>query len=241
MVRAMRLSIIMPALDEGEGIIAMLDPLADLRTLGVEVVVVDGGSRDATVQRARLRVDKVVLSAPRGWVPQMNAGAEKASGDVLLFLDKDTRLPPAAEHLVLDGLARSGRAWGRFNVKIEGRDLRLPLLAAFMNLWSRLTGIATGEQAIFVKRDAFEAAGGFPAIPLMTDVALCKRLKRLSRPLCLRQRVVVPVRRCGSLGAFQTALLMWRLRIAFFFGAGPDELAKQWAEAGGKPSVNTGG
>src|SRR5437764_15458925 len=119
----MRLSVIMPVVDEGEAINASLDALADLRQLGVEVVAVDGGSRDATIQRARLRVDKV-LSAPRGRVSQLNAGAAKASGDVLLFLDPTARLPPAAEHLVLDGLERSRKAWGRFNLRIDGRDLR---------------------------------------------------------------------------------------------------------------------
>src|SRR5438105_8851761 len=158
MVTPMRLSIIMPVCDEGEGISATLDALIDLRQLGVEVVVVDGGSRDATIQRARLRVDKV-LSAPRGVASQMNAGAERASGDVLLFLDRQTRLPQAAEHLILDGLARSGRAWGRFNVRIDGHDLRLPLIAFSINLWSRVSGIAALSQAIFVRRDAFQAAG----------------------------------------------------------------------------------
>ena len=148
----MRLSIIVPVCDEGERISATLDPLVELRHLGVEVIAVDGGSRDATIQRARLRVDKV-LSAPRGRASQVNAGAEKASGDVLLCLDPGTRLPPAAEHLVLDGLVRSGRAWGRFNVRIEGRDLLLPAVSFCINRWSCLGGIAAFEQAIFVKRD----------------------------------------------------------------------------------------
>src|SRR5439155_7973891 len=141
----------------------------------------DGGSRDATIQRARPRVDRVIL-APRGRAPQMNAGAEKASGGVLLFLHADTRLPADADHIVLTGLERSGRAWGRFDVKIEGRHPLLLVVGFLMNFRSRLTGIATGDQAIFVKREAFQAAGGFDAIPLMEDIALRKRLKRVSRP-----------------------------------------------------------
>jgi rSAM/selenodomain-associated transferase 2 len=227
-----RLSIIMPVLDEGDGIAGALDALAELRGLGVEVIVVDGGSHDATVQRARLRTDHV-LSAPPGRALQMNAGAAKASGDVLLFLHADTRLPREAERLVLDGLARSGRGWGRFDVTIEGRHPMLPLVALMMNLRSRITGIATGDQAIFVKRDVFHAAGGFPDIPLMEDIALSKKLKRLSRPLCLRERAVTSGRRWETHGVFRTILLMWRLRIAYFFGADPAALARRYRYGGG--------
>jgi rSAM/selenodomain-associated transferase 2 len=227
-----RLSIIMPVLDEGERIAAALDALAELRALGVEVIVVDGGSRDATVQRARLRADHV-LSVARGRALQMNAGAAKAAGDVLLFLHADTRLPPEAERLVLDGLARSGREWGRFDVIIEGRHPMLKLVAAMMNLRSRLTGIATGDQAIFVRRDAFAAVGGFPEIPLMEDIALSKRLKRRTRPLCLRERAVTSGRRWETQGVFRTILLMWRLRLAYFLGADPAALAGRYRYGGG--------
>jgi rSAM/selenodomain-associated transferase 2 len=222
-----KLSIIMPALDEGDGIAAALDALANLRALGTEVIVVDGGSRDATVQRARLRADRVI-SAPRGRALQMNAGAATAVGNVLLFLHADTRLPPDADHIVLRGLDRSGRAWGRFDVKIDGRNPLLAVVAVLMNIRSRLTGIATGDQAIFVRRDAFHAAGAFAAIPLMEDVALCKRLKRMSRPLCLHERAVTSGRRWETNGVVRTVLLMWRLRLAYFLGADPQALARQY-------------
>jgi rSAM/selenodomain-associated transferase 2 len=222
-----RLSIIIPVLNEGDGIVAALDGLADLRALGVEVIVVDGGSRDATVQRARARADRVI-SAPRGRALQMNAGAEKACGDVLLFLHADTRLPADADHIVLNGLARSGRAWGRFDVRIDGERLLLVAVARLMNIRSRLTGIATGDQAIFVRRDAFHTVGGFPAIPLMEDIALSKRLKRVSRPLCLRACAVTSGRRWDKNGVVSTVLLMWRLRLAYFFGADPKALARQY-------------
>jgi rSAM/selenodomain-associated transferase 2 len=227
-----RLSIIMPVLDEGDRIAGALDALAELRALGVEVIVVDGGSQDATVQRARLRADQV-LSAPRGRGVQMNAGAAKASGDVLLFLHADTRLPAEAERLVLDGLARSGRSWGRFDVTIEGRPAMLRLVAVTMNLRSRLTDIATGDQAIFVKRDVFLAAGGYPAIPLMEDIALSKRLKRTGRPLCIRERVTTSGRRWETDGVFHTILLMWRLRLAYFLGADPARLARRYRYGSG--------
>ncbi len=227
-----RLSIIMPVLDEGDGIAGALDALAELRGLGVEVIVVDGGSHDATVQRARRRADHV-LSSPRGRALQMNAGAAKATGDVLLFLHADTRLPPEAERLVLDGLARSAHQWGRFDVTIEGRHPMLGLVAVMMNLRSRITGIATGDQAIFVKRDAFQVAGGFPEIPLMEDIALSKRLKHTGRPLCLRERAITSGRRWEAHGVFRTILLMWRLRLAYFFGADPAALARRYRYDGG--------
>jgi rSAM/selenodomain-associated transferase 2 len=222
-----KLSIVIPVLNEGEGIAATLDALSDLRSLGNEVIVVDGGSRDATVQRARLRADRV-LSAPRGRALQMNAGAAKATGDVLLFLHADTRLPAEAELLVLDGLERSQRAWGRFDVKIEGKSLLLMIVGWLMSLRSRVTGIATGDQAIFVRREAFQSVGGFPEIALMEDIALSKRLKRVSRPLCLSQRVVTSGRRWEKHGVLATVMMMWRLRLAYFFGADPQELAQQY-------------
>src|SRR5262244_4167279 len=138
-----RLTIIMPVLNESERIVAALEAVADLRARGTEVIVVDGGSRDATVQLARLGADHV-LSAPQGRALQMNAGAEKASGDVLLFLHADTRLPAEADRVVLNGLDQSRRVWGRFDVKIDGRSPLLPVVAWLMRLRSRLTGIATG-------------------------------------------------------------------------------------------------
>src|SRR5881392_1973470 len=183
-----KLSIIIPVLDEGDGIAAALDALAHLRAVGTEVIVVDGGSRDATVERAQLRADRVVL-ATRGRALQMNAGAERASGDVLLFLHADTRLPAEADRVVLNGLERSGCVWGRFDVNIEGRSPLLSIVGLLMSLRSRLSSIATGDQAIFVRRAAFHAVGRFPAIALMEDIALCRQLKNVSRPLRLRERV----------------------------------------------------
>jgi rSAM/selenodomain-associated transferase 2 len=225
------LSIIIPVLNEGERIAATLDALAPLRALGVEIVVVDGGSRDATIQRARLRANRVI-SAPRGRATQMNAGAEKATGDILLFLHGDTRLPSDADHVLLNGLERSGHAWGRFDVRIDSKDPLLRVVARMMNARSRLTGIATGDQAIFVKRDAFQKVGGFPPIELMEDIALSKLLKRVGPPLCLRECVVTSARRWETRGVISTILLMWRLRLAYFFGADPKELAQLYGHAG---------
>jgi rSAM/selenodomain-associated transferase 2 len=221
------LSIIVPALDEAAGIAAALTALAPLRRRDCEVIVVDGGSRDGTADLARPLADRVI-TAPRGRAVQMNAGAAIAQADVLLFLHADTRLPTDADRRVRDGLARSGRAWGRFDVRIEGRHPLLSVIAGAMNLRSRLTGIATGDQAMFMTRAAFAAAGGFPDIALMEDVAFSARLKALGRPLCLRERVVTSGRRWESRGVIATIALMWRLRLAYYFGAKPAALAKQY-------------
>jgi rSAM/selenodomain-associated transferase 2 len=220
-----QLSIIIPVLDEAAGIAEALAALAPLRARGAEIIVVDGGSRDRTVEQARPLVD-LVLAAPRGRGSQMNAGAAAAHGDVLLFLHADTRLPIDADRLAVDALARTQRPWGRFDVTIAGRSPLLRIVAAMMNWRSRVTGIATGDQAMFVRRDAFQAAGGFPEIPLMEDVALSKRLKRASRPLCLAERAVTSGRRWEKNGVVATIMLMWRLRMAYFLGTDPRELAK---------------
>jgi rSAM/selenodomain-associated transferase 2 len=221
------LSIIVPVLNEEAGIATMLQSLSGLRARGTEVIVVDGGSRDRTVALAQPLCDRLI-AAPRGRAVQMNAGAAVARGDVLLFLHADTVLPADADRLVLDGLAASGRPWGRFDVRIEGRHPLFPLIAAMMNLRSRATGIATGDQAIFVDRSAFAAVGGFPDIALMEDIVLSRRLKRLGRPLCLRARALTSGRRWEKHGVVRTILTMWRLRLAFFLGAQPDKLAASY-------------
>jgi rSAM/selenodomain-associated transferase 2 len=173
-----------------------------------------------------------VISAPRGRASQMNAGAARATGSVLLFLHADTRLPPDADRLVLEGIARSKRSWGRFDVAIAGRRPLLKVIASMMNIRSRVTAIATGDQAIFATRTAFDAVGGYATIPLMEDIALSKALKRRSRPLCIRARAVTSGRRWETHGVIRTVLLMWRLRVAFYFGADPARLARLYGYGG---------
>jgi rSAM/selenodomain-associated transferase 2 len=217
---AQRLSIIVPTVNEAHGIRAALEALAPLRARGHEVIIADGGSTDGTAQLAQGWSDRVVASA-RGRALQMNAGARVASGDVLLFLHADTRLPVRADELVFhtDGL------WGRFDVEIDGRHPLLKVVACAMNLRSRLTGIATGDQAIFVQREAFD---GFPEIPLMEDVAFSKQMKRRGRASCLRARVITSGRRWESRGVVRTIVLMWRLRLLYFLGARPERLARSY-------------
>jgi len=221
-----RLSIIVPALDEAPQIVAALEALAPLRASGHEVIVVDGGSADGTAALAAGLADRV-LQAPRGRARQMNAGAAIASGDALVFLHADTRLPADAAPLVLAALARRG--WGRFDVRIEGSSPLLAIVAFCMNWRSRLSGIATGDQAMFVRREVFAAAGGFSDIPLMEDVALSARLNRISPPACLPQRAVTSGRRWERRGVLRTIVLMWRLRLAYFLGARPEDLARRYA------------
>jgi rSAM/selenodomain-associated transferase 2 len=220
------LSIIIPVLDEAAMIVPALQRLKPLRHRGCEVIVVDGGSRDETAALAGLLADRVER-APRGRASQMNAGAAMARGDALLFLHADTVLPDAADAAIEAALA-DGTQWGRFDVRIDGSSPMLSVVAWSMNLRSRLTGIATGDQAMFVRREAFRAAGGFPDIPLMEDVALSRLLRRIGRPACLRARVVTSGRRWERHGVLRTILLMWRLRLAYFFGADPADLARRY-------------
>jgi rSAM/selenodomain-associated transferase 2 len=220
------LSVIIPVLNEATGIEAALTALSSYRSHGVELIVVDGGSSDNTVALAGPLSDKVI-AAPRGRAAQMNAGAAVANGEIFLFLHADTRLPDEADALIRDGLARSAFAWGRFNVRFDAGGL-FSLVALLMNLRSRLTGIATGDQAIFVTRLAFDSVGGFPPIALMEDVALSARIKRISRPLCVRARVTTSPRRWRAHGFLNTVFLMWRLRLAYFLGADPARLARRY-------------
>jgi len=220
------LSIIVPTLNEAGVIAPVLERLRAFRG-EAEVIVVDGGSDDPTRTMAKPLADQVIV-APRGRASQMNAGAKVASGDVLLFLHADSIVPDQAPRLIREGLERSGRAWGRFDVTIAGADPLLAVVAIMMNARSRITGIATGDQAVFVRREAFQAVGGFPGIPLMEDVELSRRLKRLSPPLCLRERVVTSGRRWERHGTLRTIVLMWRLRFAYAMGVDPRRLARRY-------------
>lgn len=220
------LSIVVPVLNEAAGVKATLASLAPLRERGVEVIVVDGGSMDATAELARPHADAVVAAA-RGRARQMNAGAAAARGAVLLFLHADTQLPPEGDRLVLAAMA-AGALWGRFDVHIVGRHPMLRVVAAFMNARSRWSGIATGDQALFVRRDVFERLGGFPDQPLMEDIELSKRLRSLSAPACLRERVATSGRRWESRGVWSTIVLMWRLRWRYWRGESAHSLAEAY-------------
>ncbi|HET7276401.1 MAG TPA: TIGR04283 family arsenosugar biosynthesis glycosyltransferase [Longimicrobiaceae bacterium] len=222
------ISIILPALDEGAAIADTLRSLQDARLAGHEVVVVDGGSSDNTVALARPHAD-LVLEGSRGRARQMNQGATAASGEVLLFLHADTVLPDGAALLIADALSREAVKWGRFDVRLSGARPILRVVERLMNLRSRLTGMATGDQAIFVRAMLFERVGGFPDQPIMEDLALSRALLAHSRPACIRKPVITSSRRWEENGAIATIILMWRLRAAYYFGADPERLAIRYS------------
>lgn len=221
----MRLSIIIPVLNEAVLIEQTLRVLQPLRKAGHEVIVVDGGSQDETISRSTPYTDKVFQGA-RGRSRQMNAGAEVAKHDLLLFLHADTFLPEGADGFIIKGLEEKKLQWGRFDVKLSGKHPLFRMVEFLMNWRSRMTGIATGDQAIFVKRDLFESIGGFPDVDLMEDIALSKRLKKYGRPLCLRKPVLTSSRRWEEKGLIRTIFLMWFLRLVYFLKVNPNRLAK---------------
>ena len=222
----MMLSIIIPVLNEVAHLPEVLERLAPLRERGAQLIVVDGGSTDGTAQLARDGVEWVD-SVP-GRARQMNAGAARARGQMLLFLHADTRLPDLADEQVVAALAIGPRVWGRFDVRIAGRPWMLRVVAFMMNRRSRLSGIATGDQAIFVRRDSFEALGGFADQPLMEDIELCTRLRRLSSPACLAGPAITSGRRWEARGVWSTIFLMWRLRWAYWRGVPVDRIAEAY-------------
>ena len=221
------LSVIVPVLNEAAGISALLGELSRLRAEGCEVLIADGGSQDGGAEQAE-RAGFPVLHAPTGRARQMNHGAAAARGEALLFLHADTRLPPGAVVSVTQALQAPGAVWGRFDVRIDGRHPMLRVIGAMMNWRSRVSGIATGDQAIFVTRAAFERVGGYPDQPLMEDIELSRRLRALASPVCLRTPVVTSGRRWETRGVWRTMLLMWRLRWAYWRGAPAEELAQRY-------------
>lgn len=217
------ISVVVPVLNEAAQIESLLLDLQTFRHAGHELIVVDGGSSDLSVTLAEPWVDRIVHS-DRGRALQMNAGAQVAQGDLLLFQHVDTRLPASALEC-LQGLA--GRdVWGRFDVQLTRGHWMFPVIARFMNWRSRLTGIATGDQSIFVARGLFERTAGFPGQPLMEDIELTARLRKVMPPICLRDRVVTSSRRWQQKGVWRTIFLMWRLRLAYFLGVSPERLVE---------------
>lgn len=217
------LSIVVPVLDEAANLERLLPDLA-ARCPGAEVIVVDGGSADATIAVARRHPAVRVVSATRGRARQMNAGGRVASGDVLLFLHADTALPDGAVEAIRGALADPAVVGGRFDVRFTSGRWPFRVIAAMMNRRSRLSGISTGDQGIFVRRAAFEALGGYPDMPLMEDIELTRRLKRLGRLAPLTERVTTSSRKWEREGIARTIALMWSLRFLYFCGTSAERL-----------------
>jgi rSAM/selenodomain-associated transferase 2 len=225
----LKFSIIIPVLNEQTVIVDTLQPLQALRQAGHELIIVDAGSTDNTPELAAPLADYVLQQTKRGRARQMNTGAKFAHNDILLFLHADTHLPSQAELLIINGLAKTGRQWGRFDVRLSGQAKLLRLVERLMNWRSRLTGIATGDQAIFIQKSLYNKVQGFPEIPLMEDISLSKKLKRISPPLCIRSKTVITSsRRWEENGIIRTILLMWGLRLAYALGVSPETLKKYY-------------
>ncbi len=222
----MKVSIVIPVLNEAEHIANALDSLSSYRSEGHEIIVIDGGSNDNTVSIAEQYADKV-LRSEAGRAIQMNYGIDVAQGDVLLFLHVDTRLPDDAISKIISAI-EDGFFWGRFNVRLSGNRFIFRIIERMMNMRSCVTGVATGDQAIFISRESIDIVGDYPQLPLMEDIVFTKRLRNLGWPACIRCQVVTSSRRWEDKGVFRTMLLMWRLRLLFFMGVPAEKLAKQY-------------
>ena len=224
---AARLNIIIPALNESTGIVSALVPLQSARRGGARVVLVDGGSTDDTCARAQPLVDDIVMSPP-GRAAQLNAGATHTSEGDFWFVHADTWVAEDAWVQVTEALHGRKPSWGRFDIVLRDASPALKLVAFMVNWRSGWSGIATGDQAMFMSRCAYERAGGFPQQPLMEDVEMSRRLKRVARPTRLRTRVATSSRRWRERGVVRTVLLMWALRGAYAVGVSPDGLARRY-------------
>ncbi|MEZ5540618.1 MAG: TIGR04283 family arsenosugar biosynthesis glycosyltransferase [Pseudomonadota bacterium] len=222
-----RISVVVPALNEAGVLVRTLQSLQPLRRRGHEIIVVDGGSSDGTACEAATLADRV-LHAQRGRAWQLHTGACAARGAILWFLHADTEPPPGADRLIQARLATGQGDWGWFDVRLTGSRWLLRCVAWLMNRRARLSGIATGDQGMFVRRAAYDRAGGFPPIPLMEDIALSRRLRRLGRPLPIAVRLTSSSRRWEKHGIVRTILTMWGLRLAYFLGVKPQVLARYY-------------
>lgn len=223
----MKIAIVVPVFNESLVLPRLISDLAKLKggaSSDFELVFVDGGSTDNTaalIQAAGLHV----LNSPKGRAWQMNTGATQTTGDVLLFLHADTQLPQNAIKTIAACLV-GGICWGRFDVRITGKPWMLAVVSRMMNWRSRLTGIATGDQAMFMTRSAYQAIGGFPELALMEDIEASRRLRQLSRPACIVSPVITSGRRWEARGVWTTIFLMWRLRWAYWRGENPQKLGE---------------
>ena len=223
-----QLSVIIPALNEAGCIRELCAALQPLRSRGHEVILVDGGSDDQTLALGEPLVDRTLCSA-RGRALQMQVGAAAANGTILWFLHADTGVPDNPDQLILAALENGRTDWGRFDISLSDRHLVLRSVAYLMNLRSRISGIATGDQGIFVRRSLYVQVGGIPSLPLMEDIALSRVLKKHGRPACIRQKLLTSARRWQKYGIARTILTMWGLRLAYFIGISPHHLAKYYA------------
>jgi len=220
-------SLIIPTYNEAQGIYPFLQALQNLKEQ-CELIIADGGSHDKTCELTLPFVDKVIYS-PKGRAIQMNAGAAVSKGEILIFLHADTFLPKNALQCIKKGID-CGAQWGRFDMQLVGKPIMLKVISQMMNWRSRLTGIATGDQVIFVTRQLFEQLGGYPTIALMEDIALSRQLNAIAPPLCLTEKVQSSGRRWEIFGVWRTIFLMWIIRLRYFMGEQPEVLAQLYQQ-----------
>lgn len=221
----MKISVIIPVLNDRENLVTLLDALQGIRAAGHEIIVVDGGSHDGSLSAAQGRCD-LFLRHKRGRGVQMNAGANHAGGELLLFLHADTRLPPDFLSALQAICKNNLRQWGFFQVRLSGQKRLFRIIETCMNLRSRFTGIATGDQCLFVTKQLFRQAGGYEEIPIMEDIALCRKLKSICRPAIPGGAVTTSSRRWEQHGTAKTVICMWLLRLAYYLGISPSRLVR---------------
>lgn len=221
-----KISIIIPVLNEADGIEVFLKKLQAFRKSGHELVLVDGKSDDNTCTLARPFVDQMI-SCEKGRAKQLDQGVKMATGQVFLFLHADTLLPENAVQAILEALFK-GYYWGRFNVRLSGSHFLFRIIERMMNWRSCITGIVTGDQAIFMSKMLYYDIGGMPQIELMEDIELSKRLNKWTKPVCLKAFVITSSRRWEKNGILSTLFFMWNMRLQYFFGASPKDLCNKY-------------
>ena len=222
-----RLVVIVPVLNEGARVATLLRSLAAARAQGAQLIVVDGGSTDGTVRVAQPWCDRVI-HGERGRGAQLAAGISASQRPFIWLLHADSALPNDAAAAVVATLARGTAIWGRFDIALSGNDARLRVIASLMNLRTRLTGIVTGDHGVFLRRELLLVVGGMPAYPLMEDIELAKRLRRVAWPIALSATITTSSRRWLQQGICRTVLGMWWLRLRYFVGASPADLARKY-------------
>ena len=232
MNRIPKVSIIIPVLNEVKHIEKCITDLQLLQDSEHEVIFVDGGSVDDTVKLISQHSWCSIVTSVKGRANQMNTGAGHANGEVLLFLHVDTILPFDAIELIIKSFNLSNKSqskkWGRFDVRLSGTQRIFRIIEVMMNWRSRLTSVATGDQAIFINRELFEQVGAYPELALMEDIAMSKKLRQITKPVCLKQTVKTSSRRWEEKGILKTVLLMWQLRFLYFIGVSAEQLVKRY-------------
>jgi len=221
-----KLSVIVPVINEEMNLSRIAGCLRSVIEQGHEVIIVDGGSTDNTLTIAYDITDTIIISK-KGRALQMNNGASVASGNVVLFLHADTLLPENVAEIISDVYVGEN-FWGRFDVRLSNEKYVYRLIECMMNMRSSLTSIVTGDQAMFFEKNLFDRIGGFPEIALMEDVEISRQLKKISKPVRLKSKVVTSSRRWETNGVVATVLLMWKLRLYYFFGVSPEKLSQMY-------------